>query len=221
MGENNMIKVLIADDQEIVCEGLKRILESDPEIRVSGIANDGQEALDLVEKELPDLILMDLQMPRMNGVQAIRRLRIKYPNLPILVLTTYMDDKWLFDAIRSGASGYLMKDRPRQELLDAIKGTIAGDSYIDPSVAGKVLSNVASSPARHEDSSYNLTDREQDILNLLAQGLSNADISHRLYLSEGTVRNYTSTLFAKLGVSDRTQAVILALRHGLVTSNGK
>ncbi len=90
-----MIKVLIADDQEIVCEGLKRILESDPEIRVSGIANDGQEALDLVEKELPDLILMDLQMPRMNGVQAIRRLRIKYPNLPILVLTTYMDDKWL------------------------------------------------------------------------------------------------------------------------------
>ncbi|HNZ15651.1 MAG: response regulator transcription factor [Anaerolineaceae bacterium] len=214
-----MIRVLIADDQEIVCEGLKRILESDPEIQVTGIANDGQEALELVASQLPDLVLMDLQMPRMNGVQAIRRLRMSHPALPILVLTTYMDDKWLFDAIRSGASGYLMKDRPRQEILDAIKGTVAGDAYIDPSVAGKVLSNVASSPVTFEDMSYNLTEREQDILNLLAQGLSNADISQQLYLSEGTVRNYTSTLFAKLGVSDRTQAVILALRHGLVSGD--
>jgi len=216
-----MIKVLIADDQEIVCEGLKRILETDPQIVVIGAANDGQQALDMIEKELPDLVLMDLQMPRMNGVQAIRRLRVSHPDLPVLVLTTYMDDKWLFDAIRSGASGYLMKDRPRQELIDAIHGTVAGDAYIDPSVAGKVLNTVAATPNKPEvEHSYNLTDREQDILNLLAQGLSNADISHRLYLSEGTVRNYTSTLFAKLGVADRTQAVILALRQGLVTDDG-
>ncbi len=215
-----MIKVLIADDQEIVCEGLKMILETDPQIRVIGTANDGQEALDLVEALAPDVVLMDLQMPRMNGVQAIRRLRVTHPDLPVLVLTTYMDDKWLFDAIRSGASGYLMKDRPRLELIEAIHGTVAGDTYIDPSVAGKVLNNIASSPQQDSsDHSYNLTDREQDILNLLAQGLSNADISHQLYLSEGTVRNYTSTLFAKLGVSDRTQAVILALRQGLVTDN--
>ena len=216
-----MIKVLIADDQEIVCEGLKRILETDPQIVVIGAANDGQQALDMIEKELPDLVLMDLQMPRMNGVQAIRRLKVSHPDLPVLVLTTYMDDKWLFDAIRSGASGYLMKDRPRQELIDAIHGTVAGDAYIDPSVAGKVLNTVAATPNKPEvEHSYNLTDREQDILNLLAQGLSNADISHRLYLSEGTVRNYTSTLFAKLGVADRTQAVILALRQGLVTDDG-
>lgn len=215
-----MIKVLIADDQEIVCEGLKMILETDPQIRVIGTANDGQEALDLVEALAPDVVLMDLQMPRMNGVQAIRRLKVTHPDLPVLVLTTYMDDKWLFDAIRSGASGYLMKDRPRLELIEAIHGTVAGDTYIDPSVAGKVLNNIASSPQQDSsDHSYNLTDREQDILNLLAQGLSNADISHQLYLSEGTVRNYTSTLFAKLGVSDRTQAVILALRQGLVTDN--
>ena len=215
-----MIKVLIADDQEIVCEGLKMILETDPQIRVIGTANDGQEALDLVEALAPDVVLMDLQMPRMNGVQAIRRLRVTHPDLPVLVLTTYMDDKWLFDAIRSGASGYLMKDRPRLELIEAIHGTVAGDTYIDPSVAGKVLNNVAASPQQDSpEKSYNLTEREQDILNLLAQGLSNADISHQLYLSEGTVRNYTSTLFAKLGVSDRTQAVILALRQGLVTDN--
>ena len=215
-----MIKVLIADDQEIVCEGLKRILQTDPEIKVIGTANDGQQALDLIEQYVPDVVLMDLQMPRMNGVQAIRHLKVSHPNLPVLVLTTYMDDKWLFDAIRSGASGYLMKDRPRQELLDAIHGTIDGQAYIDPSVAGKILSNVAALPEdQFVEHSYNLTDREQDILNLLAQGLSNADISRRLYLSEGTVRNYTSTLFAKLGVSDRTQAVILAIRQGLVTND--
>ena len=215
-----MIKVLIADDQEIVCEGLKRILQTDPEIKVIGTANDGQQALDLIEQNVPDVVLMDLQMPRMNGVQAIRHLKVSHPNLPVLVLTTYMDDKWLFDAIRSGASGYLMKDRPRQELLDAIHGTIDGQAYIDPSVAGKILSNVAALPEdQFVEHSYNLTDREQDILNLLAQGLSNADISRRLYLSEGTVRNYTSTLFAKLGVSDRTQAVILAIRQGLVTND--
>lgn len=213
-----MIRVLIADDQEIVREGFKRILETDPDIQVVATAVDGQEALDLIEIYDPDLVLMDLKMPRLNGVQAIRRLRESRPNLPVLVLTTYMDDKWLFDAIRSGASGYLMKDRPRTELLEAIHGTMAGDSYIDPSVAGKVLSNIASSPAKESpERSYNLSEREQEILNLLAKGLSNADISHTLYLSEGTVRNYTSTLFAKLGVADRTQAVILALRQGLVS----
>ena len=213
-----MIRVLIADDQEIVREGFKRILETDPEIQVVATAIDGQEALDLIEIYDPDLVLMDLKMPRLNGVQAIRRLRESRPNLPVLVLTTYMDDKWLFDAIRSGASGYLMKDRPRNELLEAIHGTMEGDSYIDPSIAGKVLSNIASSPAKEiPERSYNLSEREQEILNLLAQGLSNADISHTLYLSEGTVRNYTSTLFAKLGVADRTQAVILALRQGLVS----
>jgi len=216
-----MIKVLIADDQEIVCQGLKKILQSDPEIEVIATANNGQQALDMIAAERPDLVLMDLQMPLMNGVQAIRRLRVSHPRLPVLVLTTYMDDKWLFEAIRSGASGYLMKDRPRQELIDAIKGTAAGDAYIDPSVAGKVLSSVASDSSKKEfDQSYNLSEREQEILTLLAEGLSNAEISQRLWLSEGTVRNYTSTLFAKLGVSDRTQAVILAMRQGLVSFDG-
>ena len=216
-----MIKVLIADDQEIVCQGLKKILQSDPEIEVIATANNGQQALDMIAAERPDLVLMDLQMPLMNGVQAIRRLRVSHPRLPVLVLTTYMDDKWLFEAIRSGASGYLMKDRPRQELIDAIKGTAAGDAYLDPSVAGKVLSSVASGSSKKElDQSYNLTEREQEILTLLAEGRSNAEISQRRWLSEGTVRNYTSTLFAKLGVSDRTQAVILAMRQGLVSFDG-
>ena len=126
-----MIKIIIADDQEIVCEGLKKILQSDPEIKVIGIANNGQQALDLVHHQTPDLVLMDLQMPIMNGVQAIRQLRKTHPDLPVIVLTTYMDDKWLFDAIRAGATGYLLKDSPRQELIDAIKGTLSGNVNLE------------------------------------------------------------------------------------------
>ena len=213
-----MIKILIADDQEIVCEGLKKILQSDPEIKVIGIANNGQQALDLVHHQTPDLVLMDLQMPIMNGVQAIRQLRKTHPDLPVIVLTTYMDDKWLFDAIRAGATGYLLKDSPRQELIDAIKGTLSGNVYLDPSVARKVLDSVAASPEPVEsDEDFDLSERERDILQLLVEGLSNAEIAHRLYLSEGTVRNYLSSLFVKLDVSDRTQAVVVALRRGLVS----
>lgn len=213
-----MIKIIIADDQEIVCEGLKKILQSDPDIKVIGIANNGQQALDLVNHQTPDLVLMDLQMPIMNGVQAIRQLRKTHPDLPVIVLTTYMDDKWLFDAIRAGATGYLLKDSPRQELIDAIKGTLSGNVYLDPSVARKVLDSVAASPEPVEsDEDFDLSERERDILQLLVEGLSNAEIAHRLYLSEGTVRNYLSSLFVKLDVSDRTQAVVVALRRGLVS----
>lgn len=212
-----MIKILICDDQEIVCEGLQRILESDPEISVVGIAHDGLEALELAAKKKPDLVLMDLKMPVMNGIQATRKLREQYPDMHVLVLTTYADDEWLFDAIRSGASGYLLKDRPRTELIEAIKGTVAGDAYIDPAVARKVLTNVAQTPPlKSRQTRISLSPREAEILELLALGLSNSDIAQRLFLSEGTVRNYMSALFTRLGVSDRTQAVVVALREGLV-----
>jgi DNA-binding NarL/FixJ family response regulator len=215
-----MIKILICDDQEIVCEGLQRILEAEPDFLVVGIAHDGQEALEAAEKLLPDLVLMDLKMPVMNGIQATRKLRERFPQVQVLVLTTYADDEWLFDAIRSGAAGYLLKDRPRTELIAAIKGTIAGNSYIDPAVARKVLTNVAQSPLPpSQPPKVALTAREAEILELLALGLSNTEIAQRLFLSEGTVRNYLSALFAKLGVSDRTQAVVTALRDGLVNFN--
>lgn len=213
-----MIKVLIADDQEIVCEGLKKILQSDADLQVIAIAHNGQQAIELIEHQRPDLVLMDLQMPIMNGVQAIRQLRKTDPNLPVLVLTTYTDDKWLFDAIRAGANGYLLKDRPRQELVDAIKGTVAGESYLDPAVTKRILDTVASVPEPPESvEDLDLSQREKDILQLLVEGLSNADIAQRLFLSEGTVRNYLSGLFTKLDVSDRTQAVVVALRRGLVS----
>lgn len=216
-----MIKVLVCDDQEIVCEGLKRILEADLDIKVVGIANNGVEALEQIEKVKPDLVLLDLKMPVMNGIITTRKIREKSADIRILILTTFDDDEWLFDAIRNGASGYLLKDRPRSELIDAIKGTIKGGSYIDPAVAGKLMNNIAqSAPQRSTTIEISLSDREIEILKLLAMGLSNADIAKRLYLSEGTVRNYTSGIFTKLNVSDRTQAVVAALRAGLVDLNG-
>jgi len=215
-----MIRVLICDDQEIVCEGLQHILEADPELEVVGVAHDGQEALEVAAVKQPDLVLMDLKMPVVNGIQATRKLRELYPQMQVLVLTTYTDDEWLFDAIRSGASGYLLKDRPRKELIEAIKGTVAGEGYIDPSVARKILSNVTQPPQlQRSTTKISLSARESEILQLLTLGLSNSDIAQRLFLSEGTIRNYMSDLFTKLDVSDRTQAVVMALRLGLVDVN--
>jgi len=212
-----MIRIVVCDDQEIVCEGLVRILESDQEIQVVGTAHNGLEVLELVAQLQPDLVLMDLKMAGMNGVVATRKIRERFPSVRVLVLTTYDDDEWLFDAVRSGAAGYLLKDRPREELISAIKGTLAGKTYIDPGVAGKLLNNVAQhTPPQSPPVEIVLSERELDILQLMTEGLSNADIAGRLYLSEGTVRNYTSAIFSKLNVSDRTQAVILALRYGLV-----
>ncbi len=217
-----MIKVLICDDQEIVCEGLQHILESDDDIQVVGIANNGAEALQKTSSLSPDLVLMDLKMPVMNGVVATRKIHAQYPQVRVLVLTTYDDDEWLFDAVRSGAAGYLLKDRPRSELIGAIKGTMDGNTYIDPAVAGKLLNHVSqSSTPRQPAANISFSDREKEILQLLVLGLSNADIARRLFLSEGTVRNYTSAIFTKLNVSDRTQAVVIALRLGLVDLSGQ
>lgn len=213
-----MIRIIVVDDQEIVCQGLTTILNNDPLIQVVATANDGLEAIRLVEELLPDLVLMDLKMPELNGIQATQRIRQRFPQVRVLVLTTYDDDEWLFDAIRSGASGYLLKDTPSVDLIKAIKGTVSGDTYIDPAVAGKVLTNISSLKSiNQKQSSIQLSDRETEILQLLARGLSNADIARELFLSEGTVRNYTSTIFSKLGVNDRTQAVITAFKHGLVS----
>src|SRR5512139_1780474 len=212
-----MINVLVCDDQLIVCEGLTKILSSDPEITVVGVAQDGAEAISKVEQVHPDLILMDLKMPGMNGIAATRKIREQFPSVPVLVLTTYDDDEWVFDALHSGAAGYLLKDTDPRDLIASIKGTVAGKTFLDPTVAGKVLSDYQRHPAvKPATNSFRISDRDQELLKLLASGLSNSEIAQQLYLSEGTVRNYTSELFKKLEVSDRTQAVIVALRYGLV-----
>jgi DNA-binding NarL/FixJ family response regulator len=210
------MKVIICDDQAIVRDGLEMLLKLEPDIDIVGLAEDGAAAVEMVAKERPDLVLMDLKMPVMNGVEATRQIRTKCPEVKVLVLTTYDNDEWVFDAVKAGASGYLLKDTPRDQVVKAIRGTVTGKTYVDPSVAGKVLRQVSSrqtQPATLITSK--LTDREIEVLSLIAQGLSNADISERLFLSEGTVRNHVSSILAKLEVSDRTQAAVIAIQHGL------
>jgi DNA-binding NarL/FixJ family response regulator len=218
-----LIRVLIVDDQMVVCEGLQAILSTAPDVEVLGSAANGEEAVEMVERLLPDVVLMDLKMPVMNGAQATREIRSRFAAVKVLVLTTYDFDDWVFDAIRSGASGYLLKDTPRDQLIAAIRGTAAGKTYVDPAVAGKLLS--AAGQARHPGPDPQLaaqfSERELDVLRLLAVGLTNTEIARRLFLSEGTVRNYVSAIFGKLGVSERTQAAVIALRGGLADLNIK
>ena len=213
-----MIKVLICDDQVMVREGLKTILNNaEAGIEVVGLAHDGAHALELIPQSSPDVILMDLKMPGMNGVQAIRHIQEDFSNVRVLVLTTYDADEWVFDAIRAGADGYLLKDADQDTLIKAIKEIAEGGTPVDPSVAGKLFEQVAQhAPERDSKLASKLTSRELELLSLLVRGYSNAQIAARLFLSEGTVRNYLSNIFSKLGVSDRTQAAVLALKHGLV-----
>lgn len=212
-----MIRVLICDDQEIVCEGLSTILSSESDIDVVGTAYHGAEAMEVIPRLKPDIVLMDLKMPVMNGILATQNITRRFPDIRVLVLTTYEDDEWLFDAIRSGASGYLLKDTPRAALIEAIRGTLAGDSFVDPAITGKLLESIASTPRPAPvPSTMQLNDRDTEILALIARGFSNAEIAQQLYLSEGTIRNYISSILQTLGVSDRTQAVITALRYGLI-----
>ncbi|MBN1375922.1 MAG: response regulator transcription factor [Dehalococcoidia bacterium] len=210
------MKILICDDQAIVRDGLEMLLKLEPDIEVVGSAEDGSIAVEMAGKYKPDVVLMDLKMPIMDGVEATRQIRKKYPEVKVLVLTTFDEDEWLFAAIQAGASGYLLKDTPREEVVRAIKGTAGGKTYVDPAVAGRVL-RQASSPQKQEASliTGKLTQREVEVLRLLARGLSNADIADRLFLSEGTVRNHVSAILAKLGVADRTQAAVIAIQHGL------
>jgi DNA-binding NarL/FixJ family response regulator len=210
------MKVIICDDQAIVRDGLTMLLKLEPDIQIIGTASEGATAVELVDKENPDLVLMDLKMPILNGVEATRQIKTKHPEIKVLVLTTYDDDQWIFDAIHAGASGYLLKDTPRDELIKAIRGTVAGKTYVDPSIAGKVLGQVHSRQTQPSTLvTAKLTERELDILRLIAKGLSNIDISEQLYLSEGTIRNHVSSILSKLGVSDRTQAAVIAIQHGL------
>jgi DNA-binding NarL/FixJ family response regulator len=212
-----MIRLLICDDQIFVCEGLKAIFSTFSEIEVVGIACDGEEALRLVESLKPDMVLMDLKMPVINGIQATRLIKERFPEIRILVLTTYDFDEWVFEAIRAGANGYLLKDTPRDQLFAAIQGTMAGKGYIDPSVAPKLLDQFSGiqPTAPNVEMTRLLSERELDVLKLLAQGKTNAEIASCLFLSEGTIKNYVSAIFTKINVIDRTQATIFALRNGL------
>jgi len=210
------MKILICDDQAVIRDGLELLLKLERDVEVVGSASDGAEAVEMTGRKSPDLVLMDLKMPGTNGIEATRQIRAKYVQVKVLVLTTYDDDEWVFDAIRAGASGYLLKDTPREEIMRAIRGTLDGKSFVDPCVAGKLFDQVANKQSQPETLlTKKLTDREVDVLRLIARGLSNPDIAARLHLSEGTVRNHVSAILSKLDVTDRTQAAVIAIQHGL------
>jgi DNA-binding NarL/FixJ family response regulator len=216
MTQQETMKILLCDDQAVIRDGLEMLLTLEKDFQVVGTAQDGAEAVELAAQKMPDLILMDLKMPGTNGIEATRQIRARFPEMKILVLTTYDDDEWVFDAIRAGASGYLLKDTPRQKIVEAIRGTMDGKAFVDPSIAGKLMNQVASNQKQPTSLLVEkLTERELDVLRLIAKGFNNSDIAAQLHLSEGTVRNHVSAILEKLSVSDRTQAAVIAIQHGL------
>ena len=221
------IRILLVDDQEIVRQGLATILKYAPGIEVVGQASDGKEAVALAHALRPDVVLMDLKMPRLGGIPASRRISAELPDTQVIILTTYDTDDLVFEGIKAGAQGYLLKDAAGETLVEAIRGVTRGESRIDHRVARKVLSEfqrLATQEPVHrpaldtqdEPIIEPLTPREEEVLHLLVEGLSNKEIGARLHLTEGTIKNYVSAIIAKLQANDRTHAVVTALRHGLV-----
>lgn len=216
-----MIRVMIAEDQELIRQSLEIILDNKPDIELVGIAENGKEALELVRKKLPDIILMDIRMPEMDGVKCIQAIKEKYPQIKIIVLTTFDDDEYVYNSLRYGASGYLLKGISSKELLDSIRAVYQGGALINPDIAAKVLrffSQIANTDYRIKvsDSAFkNLSKNEIKIIKLIGRGMSNKEITDKLKFSEGTVRNYISNILDKLDLRDRTQIAIFAVQSGM------
>jgi DNA-binding NarL/FixJ family response regulator len=212
------IRVLAADDQRVVREGLAMLLGLLPDVEVAGTAADGEEVLALAAELKPDVILMDLRMPRMDGAEATRRLRERDPAVKVVVLTTYADDRSVIDALRAGALGYLTKDAGAAEIQQALHRVANGEAALDPAVQRHLVEAIAEGVAAEPSSASppaGLTAREAEVLTLIAGGLSNAEIAERLVVSEATVKSHVNHLLAKIGARDRAQAVGYAYRHGL------
>ena len=224
------IRVLLADDHRLFREGLRQICEIVGGFEVIGEAENGQEAIYLAQQLEPDIVLMDIQMPGLDGVQATNSITERVPATRVIILTMYRQDHYVFEAIKAGARGYLLKDATSETLVEAIRGVVQGESQLDPGIARRVLDEfqrLADQPSlslaerlveeEAEDGMLEpLTPREEEVLNLLVEGLPNREIGARLHLTEGTVKNYVSAIIAKLQANDRTHAVVTALRRGLV-----
>ncbi len=209
------MRVVIADDQRVVREGLATIVGGFAESEVVGLAVDGAQAVALVAELVPDVVLMDLRMPRLDGVEATRRLRADYPAVPVVVLTTYADDQSVVAALSAGAVGYLTKDASRDDIRRALEAAVAGQGVLDPAVQEVLVRAARQVPTRPDTLPDGLTDREAEVLALIAGGLSNAEIAERLYVAETTVKTHVNRIFAKTASRDRTQAAAYAHRHGL------
>lgn len=209
------IKVLITDDHPVVREGLSAMLNKEPDIRVVGEAENGTEAIDKAKELQPDVVLMDLRMPEVDGVEAMRQIRAANPGIKFIVLTTYDNDEYIFKGIEAGARAYLLKDAPREELFKAIRAVYKGESLIEPAVAGKVLDRFAEL-SRQAQAPERLSERELEVLKLMAKGAANKEIAAGLCISESTVKTHIQTIFQKLGVGDRTEAVTEAIKKGII-----
>lgn len=207
-----MLKILIVDDHQVVRRGLQMTIDAEKDMRVIAEASNGTQVLALIKKHKPDAVLMDLQMPEMNGVDALKQIRPEYPDLPILILTTFSDDAHVYAALRAGASGFLLKEMSGDDLVTAIRAAAQGKPQLHPDIARRLMARAP----MPDDPFDSLTERERGILKLLARGKSNKEIASELALTEMTVKGYVSDLFAKLGVNDRTQAALMAVRFGLV-----
>jgi DNA-binding NarL/FixJ family response regulator len=217
------IRVLIADDHALFRRGLEMVLQGEPGLELVGQASDGQEAVQIVGEVVPDVVLMDIRMPKMNGIEAARQMKEVAPSAKILILTISDEDDDLFEAIRAGASGYLLKDIPLDELADSVRAVYGGQSLINPSMAGKLLTEFATlarrdaeeEPAKHAPS-RKLTDREMEVLRLVARGMNNRDIAKELFISENTVKNHVRNVLEKLQIHSRMEAVMIAVREKLI-----
>lgn len=204
-----MIKVLIADDQIILAEGLKSVLETSPDIKVVGIAADGAEAEEFCRRENPDVVLMDIRMPNMNGVVATRRIKEANPKIKIIILTTFDDSDYILGALNNGASGYLLKDINSTALIDTVKNAYAGDTILPSKIARKITDAAAQVTGDKQQKlrgMYGFSEREMEIANMIADGFTNRQIASALKLSDGTARNYISSIYLKLGVDNRRAA---------------
>jgi DNA-binding NarL/FixJ family response regulator len=215
------VRVLVVDDQALFREALATLLDVRPDIEVVGEAANGDEALDRVAALGPDVVLMDLRMPVLDGIGATRRLRVERPGVRVIALTTFDDDADVFAALRAGAVGYLLKDVSADRLVEAVRAAARGESVLQPSVAAKVVARIAALPATDEPARPQplvvpLSDRELDVVRLLADGRSNREIAAALHLAEGTVKNHVTNVLAKLGARDRTQAALRARALGLL-----
>lgn len=220
-GEDELqkISILIADDHEVVREGTRRVLEQGDDLEVVAQAGDGEEAVRLATSCQPDVAIIDIAMPKLDGIEATKQIRALCPGTAVLILTAYDDDQFVFSLLEAGAAGYLLKSVRGSELIGAVRAVHAGDSVLHPSVARKVLNRfaTAASTEHRPEPSEALTERELDILRLASRGFSNQDIAGDLSLSTRTVQGHLGHIFGKLGVSSRTEAVVKALKKGLVT----
>jgi DNA-binding NarL/FixJ family response regulator len=223
-----VIKVLLVDDQTLIRQGIRLLLEIEPDIQVVGQAGNGRAAIEQVEALHPDVVLMDVRMPEMDGVAATRELSAHHPEVKVIILTTFEDDETVFEGLKAGARGYLLKDISSEEMAQAVRKVAAGEALIEPRLTRKVLaefSRLASAtdrqPVSRKGSATDplplpLTERELDVLQALARGLSNREIADQLVITEGTVKNHVSNLIEKMGVRDRTQAILKGQELGLI-----